>query len=370
VTGRRREAAIVVDVSRRPTIRDVAELAGVSSATVSFVMNDKGGTGPETRRRVLRAATALGYAPDASARSLATQRTQLVGVLMGDACGHGDVTRTFFGKVVDAISRHLEHAGYGTLLLGAASSRFGAPPPGPRLAHRFDGAILIGVADGDTALDELAATSLPCVAVDLKCVGPATACVGSDSAMGIQLAVRHLHALGHRRIATIAGASQTVAGAERLEAFRHETARLGLDVPGDYLRRGDFSAEAGYREACALLGLPNPPSALVVASDLMALAALQAVRRFELEPGRDVAVVGFDDLDAARLSHPPLTTIRQDRDALGALAATRVVELIEQPGIVRPRELLPVQLVVRESSGGHVAAGPRPVLQPHTPVPG
>ena len=342
-------------MTRRPTIRDVAELAGVSSATVSFVMNDKGGTGPETRRRVIRAATALGYAPDAAARSLATQRTQLVGVLLGDACGHGDITLTFFGKVIDSISRHLEHAGYGTLLLGAGSSRLGAPPPGPRLAHRFDGAILIGVGDGDTALAELAASSLPCVAVDLECIGPVTACVGSDSAMGMQLAVQHLHALGHRRIATIAGASHTVAGAERLEAFRLETARLGLDVPDDYLRRGDFSAEAGYREACALLSLPHPPSAFVVASDLMALAALQAVRRFGLEPGRDIAVVGFDDLEAARLSHPPLTTIRQDRDALGAIAAARVVQMIEQPEDVPPREVLPVQLVVRASSGGHVA---------------
>src|SRR2546427_476188 len=110
------------------------------------------------------------------------------------------------------------------------------------------------------------------------------------------------------------------------------------------------SSAWGYRETCALLALAERPTAIVAASDLMALAALQAIRDARLQPGRDVAVVGFDDLEAAALAHPPLTTIRQDRQELGTLAATRAIELIEKPDAAPRATVLPVELVVRGSS--------------------
>jgi LacI family transcriptional regulator len=141
-----------------------------------------------------------------------------------------------------------------------------------------------------------------------------------------------------------------VAGRDRLVAFRREVEGFGLDLPGEYVRHGDFSSASGYAETCTLLALPTPPTAVVAASDLMALAALQAIWESGLRPGRDVAVVGFDDLEAAALAHPPLTTIRQDRQALGTLAATRAIELIEHPEAVAGSTLLPVELVVRTSS--------------------
>lgn len=156
----------------------------------------------------------------------------------------------------------------------------------------------------------------------------------------------HLRALGHRRIAHIAGALNTHAGAERLGAFRSACP----DQPESYVRFGDFSSSSGYREACALLELDRPPTAIVAASDLMALAALQAIWESGRRPGRDVGVVGFDDLEAAALAHPPLTTIRQDRHELGVAAAERAIDLLERPeGVVRAT-VLPVELVVRASS--------------------
>jgi LacI family transcriptional regulator, galactose operon repressor len=121
-------------------------------------------------------------------------------------------------------------------------------------------------------------------------------------------------------------------------------------VPDEYIRPGDFSSPSGYREACALLALDQRPTAIVAASDLMALAALQAIRDAGLEPGGDVAVIGFDDLEAAALAHPPLTTIRQDRRELGILAAARAIELIEDPEATEKTTVLPVELVVRASS--------------------
>ena len=137
---------------------------------------------------------------------------------------------------------------------------------------------------------------------------------------------------------------------QRLEAFRREAKTLGLDESDELVRQGDFSSASGYRETCALLALAERPTAIVAASDLMALAALQAIRDAGLEPGRDVAVVGFDDLEAAALAHPPLTTVRQDRRELGTLAATRALELIEHPDVELRDTVLPVELVVRGSS--------------------
>ncbi len=186
--------------------------------------------------------------------------------------------------------------------------------------------------------------------IDVRCSTGRTAFVGSDHADGVRLALAHLYALGHRRIAHVAGAANTVAGADRIAAFRREADRLGLALPNEYVRAGDFSSASGYRETCALLALPDQPTAIVAASDLMALAGLQAIRDVGLQPGSGVALVGFDDLEAAALAHPPLTTIRQDRQELGTVAAERAIELIEDPDATPPATILPVELVVRASS--------------------
>jgi LacI family transcriptional regulator len=328
-------------VSDRPTIRDVAERAGVSIATVSRVLNDKGDVSVQTRDRVREVARSLGYSADRSARALVTQQTRVVAIVVGDNAGHRDLSLIFFGKVLAAISHRLAQSGYDALLL---------QPLDIDLNHRVDAAVLIGVDEDDALVAELAARQVPLVGVDVRCAGARAAYVGSDHAGGVGLALAHLHALGHRRIAHLAGAANTVAGSERLQAFHSETERLGLDLPDEYVRRGDFSSASGYREACALLALAVRPTAIVAASDLMALAALQAIRDAGLEPGRDVAVVGFDDLEAAALAYPPLTTIRQDRQELGTLAATRAIGLIEDPEATARTTVLPVELVVRASS--------------------
>jgi LacI family transcriptional regulator len=329
-------------VSGRPTIRDVAREAGVSIATVSRALNDKGDVSAETRERVQTAARGLGYAVDPAARALGSQHTGLVAVVVGDNAGPRDLSIIFFGKVLAAISRRLGQDGYEPLLLAARD----------HVGHRLDAAIVIGIDDDDPLLGELARQQVPLVGVDVRCTAPRAAFVGSDHAGGVRLALAHLHALGHRRIAHIAGAPNTSAGAERLAAFRREAERLGLEPRDEYVRDGDFSSASGYRETAALLALMEPPTAIVAASDLMALAALQAIWESGRRPGRDVAVVGFDDLEAAALAHPPLTTIRQDRQELGALAAERAIELAESPDAPPRDGVVPVELVVRASTRG------------------
>jgi LacI family transcriptional regulator len=328
-------------VSDRPTIKDVAERAGVSIATVSRALNDKGDVSVQTRDRVREVALSVGYSADRAARSLATRKTRLVAVIVGDNAGHRDLSLIFFGKVLAAISRRLAQSSYDPLLL---------QPRDVRLEQRFDAAVLIGVDNDDALVTGLASRQVPLVGVDVRCPGGRAAYVGSDHADGVRLALAHLHALGHRRIAHVAGAANTVAGSERLHAFRRAAAALGLERSDELLRQGDFSSASGYRETCALLALVDRPTAIVAASDLMALAALQAIRDAGLQPGRDLAVVGFDDLEAAALAYPPLTTIRQDRQELGTLAATRAIELIEDPDVAPQATVLPVELVVRGST--------------------
>jgi LacI family transcriptional regulator, galactose operon repressor len=329
-------------VSHRPTIRDVAERAGVSIATVSRVLNDRADVSRETRERVREVAREVGYSADPAARALASQRTRLVAVVVGDNAGHRDLSLVFFGKVLAAISRRLSHSDYEALLL--QSDDLG-------LQHRFDAAILIGVDDDNPLVADLAAREIPLVGVDVRCNVGRAAFVGSDHADGVRLALAHLYALGHRRIAHVAGAANTVAGRDRIAAFQREASRLALVLPDDYVREADFSSASGYRETCALLALPEPPTAIVAASDLMALAALQAIRDVGLQPADDVAIVGFDDLEAAALAHPPLTTIRQDRQELGTVAAELAIELIADPEATPPATILPVELVVRASTG-------------------
>jgi LacI family transcriptional regulator len=328
-------------VSDRPTIRDVAKRAGVSIATVSRALNEKGDVSEATRARVREVAHAVGYSADPAARSLATQKTHLVAVVVGDNAGHRDLSLVFFGKVLAAISRRLAQSSYDPLLL---------QPHDVGLEHRFDAAVLIGVDADDSLVSDLVSRDVPIVGVDVHCSGPRSAYVGSDHADGVRLALAHLYALGHRRIAHVAGALNTVAGSERLQAFRDETDALGLHLPDELVRQGDFSSASGYRATCALLALAQRPTAIVAASDLMALAALQAIRDAGLQPGDDVAVVGFDDLEAAALAHPPLTTIRQDRQELGEVAAARAIDLIEDPEATPRSTVLPVELVVRGSS--------------------
>ena len=335
---------MVSPVSDRPTIRDVAERAGVSIATVSRALNDRGDVSAQTRERVREVARSVGYSADPAARSLVTQKTRRIAVVVGDNAGHRDLSLVFFGKVLAAISRRLAQSSYDPLLLH---------PSDIGLDHRFDAAVLIGVDDDDALVADLSSRQVPLVGVDVRCANGRAAYVGSDHADGIRLALAHLHALGHRRIAHVAGAANTLAGSERLQAFRSECEALGLELPDDLVRLGDFSSASGYRETCVLLALPERPTAVVAASDLMALAALQAIRDAGLQPGEDVAVVGFDDLEAAALAHPPLTTIRQDRQELGTLAATRAIELIEDPEVAPLATILPVELVVRGSTSSN-----------------
>jgi LacI family transcriptional regulator len=195
------------------------------------------------------------------------------------------------------------------------------------------------------------------MAVDQDLQGARTGHVMSDNVEGGQLAVRHLHERGHRRIALIGGRTDTRPGVDRLLGYRRELQHLGLSYRPDYVREGDFYPESGWTAMVALLELAEPPTAVFAAADLMAAGAFQAINERGLSAPRDVAVVGFDDIQIAPLLQPSLTTIRQDKRRLGWAAGQALVRLIEDPELEPPAITVPVELVVRESSGARAEAG-------------
>jgi hypothetical protein len=184
------------------------------------------------------------------------------------------------------------------------------------------------------AITALVAAQVPCVGLDLPVRGPRATYVTSDNRRGAATAVRHLHGRGHRRIATITGHLHMLPAAERLAGYRYEVARLGLPYRKEYVVQGDFFLPSGYECMGRLLRLAEPPTALFAAGDEMAIGAMHAIADAGLRVPEDVAIVGFDDIEAASLVRPALTTIAQDRRAFGAAAVAALVDAMAAGGEV------------------------------------
>jgi LacI family transcriptional regulator len=338
------------------TIREVAKLSGVSVSTVSRVFNGYGDVSAATKERVLETARSLDYAPSAAARTLVRQRSQLIGVVLFTGLEHPDIGHPFFQDVLVGLKRGIGSRGYDVLLFATeqpGSSADGAHSYLRRARHhRVDGIVLMGVDRDDPEVTKLLEAQIPLVGVDLDVSGPSATNVASDSVGGARLAVRHLHELGHRRIATIAGPQGSKPGADRLVGYRAELQALGLESRPEYEQIGDWYTESGEQAMRKLLALPNPPTAVFAAADLMAVGAMKVARAAGLRVPGELAVVGFDDIQLASLLDPALTTIRQDKIGVGRAAARALLEQIENPETTPAALTLPVELVVRTSCGG------------------
>ena len=333
----------------------MAELSGVSVATVSRVLNDYDDVAATTRERVLKLAEELEYIPAAAARTLVTKRSHVIGVVLATGVDHPDLQHPFFQEVLVGLKRRFGAGGYDLLLLATEEpgNGFGAHSYLQRCRHhRVDGVVLMGIERRDPDVQKLARSSIPCVAVDLDLIGHRTGYVMSDNDAGAGLAVQHLHELGHERIATITGALDTRVGMDRLVGYREALERLQLPYREEYVREGDFYFDSGSAAMQELLALEEPPTAVFAASDLMAAGAIRAVEQAGLSVPGDIAVVGFDDIQLAAMTQPSLTTIRQDKIGLGTAAADGLLRMIELDGTPPPAITLPIELVVRDSSGG------------------
>jgi len=308
-----------------------------------------------TRERVLAAARSLDYAPSAAARTLVGRRSQLIGVILFTGLEHPDIGHPFFQDVLVGLKHGVGAAGYDVLLFATerpdADGNGAHSYLGRARHHRVDGVVLMGVDRDDPEVAKLVEADVPLIGVDLDVSGPRASYVSSDNVGGARLAVRHLHALGHRRIATIAGPEVHKPGADRLVGFRAELQALGIASRPEYELIGDWYTQSGEQAMRSFLELPEPPTAVFAAADLMAVGAMKAARDVRLSVPEDIAVIGFDNIQLASLVHPALTTIHQDKVGLGQAAARALLEQIENPDLTPAALTLPVELIVRASCG-------------------
>jgi len=340
-------------MEERVTIKELARVSGVSVGTVSRALNGYADVRPETRERIMRLARELDYTPAAAARSLVTQRSHIIGVFMETGEGHPDLQHPFFHEVLGGLKTRVGSHGFDLLLFASERPGNGYGPHSylkRARHHSVDGCALIGLEPDDAEVRRLARADLPLVAIDMDLAGPKVEVVMSDNEGGAIAAVDHLHGLGHRRIATITGMLESRPGADRLRGYRAAIQGHGLAYRDDYVAYGNFYAESGRAATARLLALPERPTAIFAASDLMAIGAIRAAAEAGLRVPEDVSVVGFDDIQLAPHVNPPLTTMRQDKLGLGYAAGDALVARVAGADDRPSLRTLAVELVVRGST--------------------
>ncbi|WP_169948047.1 LacI family DNA-binding transcriptional regulator [Microbispora sp. H11081] len=331
------------------TIRELARLCGVSPATVSRVFNNPKVVNAKTREQVLRTARQIGYLPNESARTLATKKSFMVGLVWDTDHRRPGWRHPFFQEILIGLKTALSGRGYHLLMLATSEEPTEDSYVRAVRRHNLDGVVVIDSGTWDPSLRRLAESGIPCVSLDRPVQGPRATYVTSDNIGGARLAVRHLHERGRRAIATITGPAHTRPGAERLQGYHDELAALGLPRRPELVVEGDFYLSGGHAAMRRLLEADDRPDAVFVAGDEMAVGALVAIGEAGLKVPEDIALVGFDDIEVAALVPPGLTTVAQDKDGFGTAAAEAVVSMINGADAPPPR-ILPATLVVRGSS--------------------
>ncbi|MCU1556398.1 MAG: HTH-type transcriptional repressor CytR [Microbacteriaceae bacterium] len=334
-------------MSSRATIADVARLAGVHPGTVSRALNRKteSQVNPETVGRVRSAAKQLGYTPNSIARGLRTSSSMTVGVIIPD------LTNPIFPPIVRGIDSHLAPLGYSAVVVNTDGSDQAERLLFESLVQRqVDGFIFATGHSGHSIAGEAYERGIRAVMVNRDSRGvPFPAAVGDD-AQGIRESLHHLWNLGHRRIVHLAGPPGFSTSQIRAESFVSECAVLGIQ--GEVVQTAAYSVEAGQATMDLILERPGPrPSAVVAGNDLLALGVYHSLRTHGLRCPDDVSVVGFNDMPFAGDFQPPMTTVRAPHFELGAEAARLLVNQIEHSILTALRVVLPVELIVRASTG-------------------
>ena len=338
----------------RVTITDVARAANVHASTVSRVLNARAELSllPETRERVIAAATRLGYRPSALARGLRLRRTFTLGMLVPD------ITNPVFPPIIKGVEGAAHARGYHLILCNTDDS-FEREASYLRVLRewRVDGILIASSSTADSTISELRREKFPFVLLASASRASDDLAVLADNRFGASAAIDHLIELGHRRIGLIAAPQTTMTGQERLLAARATLRRHHLSHDDALVVVADsFSEASGYTAARRLLLDGEPPTAIFGANDLIALGAIRLAREVGLAVPRDLSIVGFNDIPQSELFDPPLTTVQLPKEEMGVLAASLLIDQLEGRHIERRRVVLETQLVVRGSSAPPAAA--------------
>jgi len=326
------------------TMDDVASRAGVSTSTVSHVLNGTRKVSPATVQAVQRAIQALGYIPNTLARSLARSSTNTLGVAISALSNH------YFSETVHAIETECAKHGYMMLFVDTHDDPEQELRVVTALHHRRVDGIVLAPSNGSMALAYLQANEIPAVLVD-RMMGEHFDQVGVENAQPTQALIEHLIAHGHRRIGFIAGRAGFSTTDERVAGYKAALQAAGLVFDPQLLVDGGSNTEPARQATVQLLGLAAPPTAIIAGNNLMTLGAMQALREAQIEVPGQMALVGFDDFDWADLFVPRLSLIAQPVKALGARAVELLLQRMAAPGAPPQSVRLAPTLQLRNSCG-------------------
>lgn len=333
---------------RARRIADVAAAAGVSPTTVSHALSGKRAVSKETRDRVMRAIADLDYRPNLVATGLRKQRTQSIALLVAD------IANPYYPAVARGVHDGVSRAGYVTFIGNTdGDAETERTLVREMLARGVDGLIMQPMSTTAAQVREIVGLTFPLVVVaDLEETLSADA-VGTDDAVGIGAAVRHLADAGVRDVGFISGPETRSSGPGpvRLAAFRAAASALALEVRDEWITHAAFTRDGGFSAGAALLGLERRPQAVLCANDLIAFGVLDAARAAELRVPEDIAVCGFDDIETADLVTPRLTTVLNPATEVGAACARALLRRIDVgPDAPYERFALRTRLVLRASA--------------------
>ncbi|WP_437614106.1 DNA-binding transcriptional regulator CytR [Erwinia sp. V71] len=327
------------------TMKDVAERAGVSTATVSRALMNPEKVSAATRQKVEQAVIDVGYSPHALARNAKRSESRTILVIVPDICD------PFFSEIIRGIETTAAQEGY-LVLIGDCAHQNQQEKSflNLMLTRQIDGMVLLGSQlPFDTGVEEQRSLP-PMVMANEFAPELELPTVHIDNLTAAFEAVNHLYQLGHRRIACIAGPETMPLSHYRLQGYIQSLRRNGLTVAPEYIVRGDFTFEAGAMALKQLMTLPQPPDALFCHSDIMALGALSQAKTLGLRVPQDLSLVGFDDIELARYSDPQLTTVAQPRFAIGREAMLLLLEQLQGKSVSNGSRLLDFELKIRDSS--------------------
>lgn len=329
--------------SRTPKIQDIAQIAGVSTATVSRALSNPDVVAEATHRAVMDAVAKTGYRINHMARNLRRQRAGNIVALVPN------LANPFFSRILAGMSAILSPVGYGLLIADTHRER----DPADRLAYFLDSGMADGIVifDGTLAQPSLATKLRVPVVMACEWASAALPSVRVANAEGAAIAIRHLAEHGHHRIGHIMGPEGNVLTQSRLQGMREAMQTLGLPLHEDWLFPGDFTMDSGAKAARHWQSMPAPlrPTAMFCASDEMACGFMGELQHAGLSIPEDISIIGFDDIEIASHLTPALTTIHQPREQIGEASARMVLGMIETNSSTAPPQILPVSLVKRNS---------------------
>lgn len=328
------------------TLEDIAQMSGVSRSTVSRVLNGEPNVNDLTRRKVQEVIERINFQPNLAARGLAVGRTRVLGLVIPNAVGT-IFSDPYFPLLVQGVSNACNARDYSVMLWLAEPEYERRTISQILYSGLVDGFIIASMLTDDPLVERLVESNRPFTAVGRHPTNESVNYVDVDNRSGAFQAVAYLLRTGRRRVATITGPQNMIAGQDRFQGYLDALRERGIATSLELVAEGDFSDQGGYLAMKRLL--PQRPEAVFIASDAMAFAAMRAIKEAGMRVPEDIAIVGFDDIPAAALSNPPLTTVRQPILRSGQVVAETLIDLIEHPDTQIRRVLLPTELVIRST---------------------